>query len=410
MKSIVLVSRILVGLVFVFSGFVKAIDPAGSAIKFEEYFLAFHLDFLTGIVMPLAILQNSAELMVGLNLLAGIRLKLTSWFLLIFMLFYLALTFVLALTNPVTDCGCFGDALKLTNWQTFAKNAILIVPTVLIFIYRKNYRHFPIPADWSLAAANFILPTLLSVYCLIHQPLLDFRPYKTGISIPEKMIIPAGAATDKYETELVYQKDGIQKSFSESNYPWQDTTWKWVETKQKLISSGYEPPIHDFSITSPGGEDITSRVLTDSNYVLLIIAPKLEKASKKGMNKMNELSMKALNLGMDAYCLTSSTSQQIENFTHTSNPAFTICTSDETTLKTIIRANPGLIILREGTILGKWNFRDAPASNEFSANPLSLILEKNRSAHEESIVVILILGILLFYLLVFRIFGLKIVI
>ena len=410
MKSIILVSRILVGLVFVFSGFVKAIDPSGSAIKFEEYFLAFHLDFLTGIVMPLAILQNSAELMVGLNLLAGIRLKLTSWFLLIFMLFYLVLTLVLALTNPVTDCGCFGDALKLTNWQTFAKNAILIVPTVLIFIYRNNYRHLPITADWLLAAANFILPTLLSVYCLIHQPLLDFRPYKTGISIPEKMIIPAGAATDKYDTELVYQKDGIQKSFSESNYPWQDTTWKWVETKQKLISRGYEPPIHDFSITSPRGEDITSRVLTDSNYVLLIIAPKLEKASKKGMNKMNELSMKANNLGFDVYCLTSSVSQQIDIFTHASKPAFTICTSDETTLKTIIRANPGLILLREGTILGKWNFPDAPAANEFRANPLSLILEKDRSTHEKSIVVILIFGILLFYLLVFRIFGLKIVI
>jgi uncharacterized membrane protein YphA (DoxX/SURF4 family) len=144
MKFIFLISRIFIGLVFLFSGFVKAIDPFGSAIKFSEYFEAFHIDFLAFAALPLAILLSATELMIGLNLLAGLRMRFTAWLLLVFMSYFTLLTLVLAFTNPVSDCGCFGDALKLTNWQTFGKNIILFLPTLAVFFTGKCCRFFPL--------------------------------------------------------------------------------------------------------------------------------------------------------------------------------------------------------------------------------------------------------------------------
>ncbi len=398
MRTLMLTSRIFAGLVFIFSGFVKAVDPMGFAIKFEEYFIAFHLDFLAFTALPLAVLISAAELMIGLNLLTGLRMKITAWLLLIFMSFFTLLTFVLALTNPVSDCGCFGDAVKLTNWQTFWKNIILFVPALVIFLNRKKFPPFSSRVfEWMLSGMNFLIAVCISLYCIRHQPLLDFRPYTLGANIPEKMIIPEGAPADQYETFLVYEKNGIKQEFTESNFPWQDTTWKWVETRQNLISKGYEPPIHDFSITDETGSDITELVLTDSGYTFLIIAPFLEKASEKGMHRMNDLALRARDLGFRTYCLTSSTNDRITQFTSSFQPAFSVCTADETTLKTIIRANPGLLVLRKGTILAKWNYTDVPDAGEIKADLLSFLLDNQRVSDERSVVIILVLAVALLY-------------
>lgn len=398
MKTIMFISRLFAGLVFVFSGFVKAVDPMGSAIKFEEYMLAFHLDFFALTSLPLAIALSAAELMIGLNLLTGIRMRLTAWLLMTFMSFFTLLTFVLALTNPVSDCGCFGDALKLTNWQTFWKNVILFLPTLVVFFQRRNYRPFGTPlSEWSLALVNFLAGVLLSAYGIRHQPLLDFRPYTVGTSIREKMIIPEGAPIDQFETILVYEKDGIRQEFKETDFPWQDTTWKWVETRQNLIAKGYEPPIHDFSITDETGFDITEDVLSDSNYTFLIIAPVLHKASGKGIGRMNELALRAMELGFRVHCLTSSTEAQIEQFKMDRQPAFPVCTSDETTLKTIIRANPGLLVLREGVILAKWNHRDVPDAAAFKANFTAFVLENQHRSGERNRLLLVLLAGFIFY-------------
>ncbi len=398
MKTLLFLSRIFVGLVFVFSGFVKAVDPSGFAIKIDEYFVAFHLNFLSVLAMPLAILASAAELMIGLNLITGIRLKFTTWLLMAFMSFFTILTLILALTNPVSDCGCFGDAIILTNWQTFGKNIILLIPTLALFIFRNKLPSYPsVWYEWLLAVVNFAIPILISVYCLRHEPLLDFRPYKMGTNIPNQMVIPDDAPVDQYETRLVYQKDGLVKEFSETDFPWQDTTWKWVETKQKLISKGYEPPIHDFSISGSEGSDITTQVLTDSGYVFLIISPRLEKASPKGMNSMNELAMKAGSLNIPVLCLTSSTNTEIENFRSSFRPTFDIYSTDETTLLTIMRSNPGLMVLQKGTILAKWNHHDLPKLNELNSNVTSLILGNSRSTDEKQTVILLIFSALLVY-------------
>jgi uncharacterized membrane protein YphA (DoxX/SURF4 family) len=398
MKTLLFLSRIFAGLVFVFSGFVKAIDPMGFAIKFEEYFIAFHLDFLIFTAIPLAIFISAAEFMIGLNLLAGIRLRITAVLLMIFMSFFTVLTFILALTNPVSDCGCFGDAIKLTNWQTFYKNMILLIPTLFIFINREKTGRFATPSwEWTLAGMNFLLAAAISLFCIRYQPLLDFRPYRTGFSIPEKMATPEGAPADIYETVLVYQKNGVRQEFSESNFPWQDTTWKWVETRQTLIKKGYEPPIHDFSITTEEGLDITENILRDSSYTFLIIAPFLENSSVKGMERMNRLALKASELGFSVFCLTASPGKQIATFKEKFQPDFPFCTTDETTLKTIIRANPGLLVLREGTILGKWNHADVPDPGKIKANLLSYLISRHTATKESSTVVILAMVVILFY-------------
>jgi uncharacterized membrane protein YphA (DoxX/SURF4 family) len=398
MKSIANIARILTGLVFVFSGFVKAVDPMGSAIKFEEYFTAFHLDFLLFSALPLSFALSAAEFMIGLNLVAGIKMKFTAWLLLGFMSFFTLLTLILALTNPVSDCGCFGDALKLTNWQTFFKNIILFLPTLLVFIRRKHFLPvFPEKAGWMLVSFNFLMAILLSAYCTVHEPILDFRPYTAGVNIPENMSIPEGAPMDKYEITFIYEKDGVQQEFAESNYPWQDSTWKYVDRKQKLISEGYIPPIHDFSIATTEGSDITQSLLSDSSYVFLFIIPELDRVSSKAVLKFNKLAERATSLGMAAMAITASGTDRISQFKNDLKPSFEINTIDETTIKTILRSSAGLLILYRGTIAGKWNYRDAPEVSEIQENMIGTVLEGYQKNSESRTLIIFAFAIFIVY-------------
>jgi uncharacterized membrane protein YphA (DoxX/SURF4 family) len=403
MKIISTISRIFVGLVFVFSGFVKAVDPMGFTIKLGEYFDAFHLGFLHFSALPIAIAVSAAELMIGLNLLAALRMKFTSWALLVFMCFFTVLTFILALTNPVSDCGCFGDALVLTNWQTFGKNVILIIPSIILFIYRKQFIPLVKPArEWGIVFFNFAAGCIISIYCFIYQPLIDFRPYKTGTYIPGNMVSPPGAPVDQYITLLVYEKDGQKKEFTDKNFPWQDTTWKWVETRQKLISKGYEPPIHNFTITTSAGTDITDEILTDTGYIFLFIIPDLDKASENGLIKINELALRSRELGMKAIALTASTNKQVDSYKARFQPSYDFCTTDETTLKTISRANPGILVLLKGTILDKWSYRDAPAPGDLDKDLLSSVILHQQSHQSRLTVIGLILLTLAIYRFLFR--------
>ncbi|MBN1158153.1 MAG: DoxX family protein [Bacteroidales bacterium] len=398
MKIIQTISRILTGLVFIFSGFVKAIDPFGSAIKFEEYFEAFHIGFLNFSTLPLAIILSALELTIGINLLSAVRMKLTSWFLILFMSFFTLLTLILALTNPVTDCGCFGDAIVLTNWQTFLKNIVILIPAIFVFIRSNDFSPvLPQVQEWILTVFSLLAVTALSLYCIVHLPLLDFRPYKVGTNIPEKMVIPEGAPMDEYETILIYEKDGVREEFTATDYPWQDTTWKWVETRQNLIKKGYEPPIHDFSITSPDGSDITADVLDDPGYTLMLVAPELGKSNKRNMQEADHLAERSTELGMRFICLTATPDIQARSFRDELNLTYGFHTTDETTLKTIVRGNPGLLLLQHGTIIGKWNFRDAPRADALKTDMTSLALTMQQ--HERDTLRVLVAS--LFFLIAY---------
>jgi hypothetical protein len=396
MKGIRIFCRWFTGLVFVFSGFVKAIDPWGYTYKIQDYFSAFHVGFLNNLALIIAVAFSTMELLIGFNLLFSIRMKFTAWLLMLLMSYFTVLTFILAIFNPVSDCGCFGDAIILTNWQTFWKNIILMIPTIIIFLQRNQFKtSYSGALEWSLAGIFTLAGVFLSAYCFRNLPLMDFRPYAIGTYIPDKMIIPEGMPLNEYETVLVYQKNGVLKEFNIDNYPWQDTTWKWVETKQKLIKKGYVPPIHDFVISSVYGKDLTENILSDTSYSFLIIAHDLKKTNQKSYKKINKLAEQGLKKGYCFYLITSSTNEEITTFKNKNNPPYEIYTADGITLKTIIRANPGIVLIRKGTILGKWHYRNfnfkAFPDNNFDA----LILNNYRKIIENLRVAIVALTFLL---------------
>ncbi len=384
MKTIRIISRIFVGFVFIFSGFVKGVDPMGSAYKFVDYFEAFHMLFLSPLAIPLAMILSTIEMVIGINLLLGIRMKTTAWALLFFMSFFTVLTFILALYNPVTDCGCFGDAVVITNWQTFWKNIILFLPTIIIFISREKYIPlYPKTTEWILTGVLILFGISISTYCYRNLPVIDFRPYKVGTSIPEKMVIPPGMPTDEYETILTYEKNGVKKEFNMKNFPWQDTTWHWVETKQNLIKKGYTPPIHDFTITTLDGNDITSQVLSDQGYSFLLISPELSEANSDALIAADSIASECKNKNCNFYCLTSSPMKDITQTKNNLNPEFSFYLTDNITLKTIIRSNPGLVLIKDGVILGKWSYKNFPTKKMLQKDYLQLVLNTYRQRWEK---------------------------
>ncbi len=385
MSVLRITSRILLGIVFVFSGFVKVFDPLGSAYKFVDYFVAFRLEFLEPVAFPLAVFLIVTEFIIGISLLTGFKIEMGAWGVMIFMSVFTPLTLVLAIFNPVEDCGCFGDAIVLTNWQTFYKNLVLMVFVVFVFISRKKYRIvYSARVEISILAVILFASIALSMYCFYHLPFIDFRPYNVGTYIPEKMEIPEGAPLDEYETILIYEKDGIKKEFTLEDFPWQDTTWKFVDQKSYLIKEGYLPPIHDFDIIDSEGYDVTDLVLSDENYSFLMVSYNLSDANQKGLKAANEIALYCNQYGYNFYCLTASISSEIEVLSNTMNLNFDFFFTDETTLKTIIRSNPGLVLLKEGIVIGKWHYNDFPEVWEIQKNLLSSLLSNYRKRNEFS--------------------------
>ncbi len=377
MKVVRILCRISVGIVFVFSGFVKGIDPLGSTYKFHDYFVAFGIDFLNPIALPLAILLSATEFTIGISLLFGYRPKLGAWGVLIFMGFFTPLTLILAITNPVSDCGCFGDAIVLTNWETFYKNLVLLVFVMVVFLTRKRYKPvYSSLTEWGIVGTFFLLFTFLSIYSCRHLPFLDFRPYNIGAYIPEKMEIPDGAATAEYETILIYEKDGEQKEFTMDDFPWQDSTWAFVDQQSFLIQEGYTPPIHDFEIISQDGYNITDQVFSNPEYSFLVVSDNMSNANREGLEKANDLALYCAVNNFPFYVLTSSLTSEVNNLKHELNLNFNIFNTDETTLKTIIRSNPGFLLIKEGVILGKWHHRDFPGPEEWNGLSQAQLLEK----------------------------------
>jgi uncharacterized membrane protein YphA (DoxX/SURF4 family) len=362
MKIIRYISRIVIGLVFIFSGTVKAIDPLGSAYKFHDYFQAFNMGFLNKLSLPLAVCLCTAEFIAGFSVLTGLRQKAGLLIVMLMMIIFTPLTLVLALTNPVSDCGCFGDAVHLTNWQTFWKNIILLAAVILLYggIGQAKQR-FKTSGEWIAISSAGILFIFFALFNLRYLPVIDFLPYKTGVRIAEKMIIPENAPADIYETTFIYEKDGNRKEFSLNNYPANDTSWKFIDQKSVLIKKGYTPPIHDFSITGAEGDDKTQEVLSNPGYTLLMITKKLQEASSENLAAGFELGRFCLSNGIDFLILTSSGSEETKSYDN----GLKFCSADETTLKTMIRSNPGYILLKDGTIIGKWSHAGCPDKESF---------------------------------------------
>jgi len=362
MKVWVNICRFVLAVVFIFSGFVKAIDPFGSFYKIQDYLTAFNLISWFPGYWPLlfAVLLAAIEFCAGIYLFLGIRRKISSTLAFLLMLVMTPLTFYLALADPVSDCGCFGDALVLTNWQTFGKNVVLLVAAVTVFRqWREITRFITLKMEWIFSMYTILFVFALSAYCLRNLPLLDFRPYKIGTNIKAGMEITEGAKLSVLETTFVMEKDGKRKEFTLDNYP--DSTWTFVETRTIVKEKGYEPPIHDFAMQSlTSGTDITDSVLTSRGYTFLLVAHRIEEADDSNIDLINEIYDYSVEHGYGFYALTSSPEDAIALWCDRTGAEYPFCQMDDITLKTIIRSNPGLLLIKDGTILNKWSDSQLP--------------------------------------------------
>lgn len=371
MQYLATLLRWIFGLVFIFSGFVKGIDPWGLQYKLEDYLVAMGLDSLSVLAPIGSFVLPFAEFIIGAGMLLCIRIPLTSLLGLIFMAFFTPLTLYVAVWNPVTDCGCFGDALVISNWETFFKNIILSAIVLFIYVRRKNTSPVLL-GKWKYYRLGIITSIYLGfvVWSGRHEPVIDFRPYKVGVNIPEGMKMPEGAKGDVYRNTFFYRnKDSDElKQFDDSNHPWQDTIhWKYESMGDAvLIEKGYVPPIHDFQIRTVNGDDVTTFFLTDDKPTFFLVAYDLTKSSRQIQGKLNGLGAWAGFAGYNFVCLTSTTGAQLEEFRQAVSPTYEFLFCDEVTLKTVIRSNPGLLYLRGGTILRKWHYNDIPTAEEMT--------------------------------------------
>ncbi len=390
MISIKSISRYISGAVFIFSGLVKGIDPMGSMYKFIDYFTAFNLDALEPLAYFLGVLLCTSEVVIGFAILTGIRMRIAAWGLLIFMIGFTPLTLYLAIDNPVADCGCFGDAIHLTNWQTFYKNIVISVFVIIVYANRKKYKNLSSAGNEWIAILVFAVAfVLFTRYNYRHLPVVDFRPYKTGTNIPEKMIIPDDAPTDEYETTLIYEKDGNQKEFTLDNYPRDDSTWTFVDSKTRLIKEGYKPLIYDFNLITPEGQDLTDIVLTDTAFSFMMLSIEFTEADRDLIYRGIEAGLECQDSGIGFYILTSSSSEIIESYSQDLNVFYV----DETTMKTIIRSNPGFMVLKKGIITKKWADIDLPDKKELPG-----IIKDSFPAKRDSgtkVLILIMAGILL---------------
>ena len=387
------ICRFILAATFIFSGYVKAIDPLGTLYKLKDYAAAMALnDILPDWALVIvAIALGALEFSLGVFMLFAVRRHMVSKLTLALMSVMTALTVWIYIADPVKDCGCFGDALKLTNGETLLKNIVLIACATLVawrpvdmarFISRTN--------QWIVRYYTITYIVVTSVYCLYTLPIFDFRPYRVGTNIKHGMEIPEGAEQPEFESTFILRKNGVTREFTLDNYP--DSTWEYVDTKTVQTKKGYEPPIHDFAITTNDtGEDITEQVLTKKGYTFLLVSPRLAVADDSNFGDIDQIYEYAEENGVDFFCLTASTNEDIERWRELTGAEYTFCNADETTLKTMIRSNPGLILLKDGTIIGKWSHNALPQTDDLTAPLEQLPIGKaqNDSTPERLLIVLL---------------------
>ncbi|MCQ2218250.1 MAG: DoxX family protein [Paludibacteraceae bacterium] len=362
-RNAVIIARILLGCVFIFSGFAKAVDPLGGTYKIEDYLTSFGMDFFVPIAFVGSIALSTLEFLLGICLIVGANMKSTSILTLLFMGVMTPLTLYIAIFNPVTDCGCFGDALKISNWATFWKNIVFSALALIVFFWRKySPSLFSQKTDWTIAIYSGIFAIAVSLYCWIHLPILDFRPYKNGTNIIESMEVPEDAPKDVYETTLIYEKDGVQKKFTLENYPKDDSTWHHIETISEIVEKGYEPPIHDLTMDHPDDGDIIEDVLNEPGYTFWLVSSRVEKAYTYNRKAINAVYDYAKEHGYGFYGMTATglESQEMKEYIREACAEYPFVNTDEITLKTIVRSNPGLVLIKGGVVVNKWSNKDIP--------------------------------------------------
>ncbi len=352
-------SRLFVGILFIISGLIKLNDPLGFSYKLDEYFSepVFNMPFFVPYTLAIALFLVILEVVLGVMLLLGYKSKWTIWSLLLLVILFTFLTFYSAYFDVVKDCGCFGDALHLTPWQSFSKDLILLF-FILILFYNQKYLKslFSNKIQNVLVFVSIALCSFMGYWVLNHLPLKDFRPYQVGTNIRKSMEIPDNAPKSVVEMIFIYKVNGVDKEFTEKDLMSLPEGAEFVDRKDKVIVQGYLPPIHDFKLELDG-EDKTDMILSKEKAIL-IMAYDLEKANNVGLQKINDIYKKAKEKGYYIALATGSSTDIVNNIKKKYSFTFDVLFCDATALKTVERANPSFVVMNYGTIIQKTHFND----------------------------------------------------
>ena len=358
MKFLVNFSRLFVGLLFIFSGLIKINDPVGFSFKLEEYFgpTVFNIDFLLPYVLPLAIFIVVVEVLLGVFLLIGLKKEFTIYSLFVMIIFFTFLTWYSAYFNKVTDCGCFGDAIKLTPWESFTKDIILLVFIIILMMGLKYIKPlFTNKLLYTIPVISLVICILIVNQVLSHLPLIDFRPYKIGNNIIENMITPEDSKKAIFRYDWLFNVEGEKKIISTSgNFPSIEGDFISVETE--LLEEGYEPPIHDFSMELDD-IDYTDDLMQEEN-LLIFVFYNISKMELEAIGDLKESLRIAMDNNYKIIGLTASGNEDVNNFKSKFLVDLDFYFCDETALKTIVRSNPAALKLHKGTIIQKAHWND----------------------------------------------------
>lgn len=374
--------RIFTGLLFIFSGFIKANDPTGFGYKLQEYFEVFHLTAFNEYATAIAVVICGFEILLGALLLFGVYANLVAWGLLLLILFFTFLTFYSAFFEVVTSCGCFGDAIPLTPWQSFSKDLVLLALILIIFFYRKQIRSI-IKGSGNQFVVTLITTVVslgIGVYTVNYLPFIDFLPYKIGNNLPSLMVLPEGKEGDVFEQlyTMKNKKTGETKKVNDKVYMadklWEDESWEIIgEPESRLVKKGYDIPIPDLLITDADGADHTQEIIANPYYNVIIVAKDLSSTNIDALQKINQTvtQMTKDYNGLRVVLLTASASKDAQYLSDKMQLIAEIYYADLIPLKSMVRANPGVILLKGGNVMGKWHYNNFPDAKTIEDNFLS---------------------------------------
>ncbi|MFI5220801.1 MAG: BT_3928 family protein [Bacteroidia bacterium] len=373
MKTATQVCRILTGILFIISGFIKANDTLGFSYKLEEYFEIFQKEFplpkffiigwtdFAHMAEPLSMFICIFEIMVGVALLAGAYTRLTSWLLMLMMIFFTILTGYSAITHKVTDCGCFGDAIKFTPFGSFLKDIVLLIFSAFIFTGQKHITPLFNKGIQGLAIfVALVVTVFFTFYTYMFLPRIDFLPYKTGNDIRKMMEYPPGAVRDSFQMVFIYEKNGQQLELGVNDLGKVDDTYKFIDRKDKLIREGFKPPIHDFRIYEAGGMEYTDSMLNDPKFKLILVQKNIHESRKNMEPLLAQLADTWQKSGNKFWALTASPLNEVEIYRHENQLPYPYYNMDGTPLKSMVRSNPGMILMHGTVVVKKWSAYNLP--------------------------------------------------
>lgn len=375
MKYILWLLRIIVGALFIFSGLIKANDPMGLSYKMNEFFDVWNMSFLTQYSLALSVLMIGFEIIAGIALLLGAASRVFSFLLLLLTLFFTFLTAYVYLSDKIKECGCFGDCIKISNAETFWKDVVLTIFVLILFAYRNRIKPiFNGKITFVLMALTVLFAFGIQWKTLNYLPYYDCLAYKKGNNIWEKMQAPPGSTPDVYKNIMTYEKDGKRQEFDETNYPWEDTTWKFIDNKPVLVKKGNaDPAIKDFVLNDYNGNALTESILKEPGYTFFLFIKDVHKASRENIERLQTLITTANQLNIPFYVLSSSAKSDADKFAaeyKLQGAQWLII--DGTVSKTAMRTNPGLMLLKDGTIQNKWSFKTYPKGMTMNGASLNL--------------------------------------